>query len=153
MDSKLWTAEHVAMSETWWQPARHNLGQIVAEFPALRLLTLRTFDLLATSCVSLPEGPRRVLNLTKSAKRLTVHADTPHTHLWFTDKYRMLLGAEALHCQGVAYPDPHNLGRADNKLLPHLAGNAFHTGRLASTMLCTMVAMGVALLRKEVKIR
>ena len=131
----------------------------LADVPGLRLLKNWQFDiLLLLGVLEFPSKTRCMIDLSQSLNRARMSTTgdiigcvTPKMHQWLTDRARFLHGSEALALQGIHYGprQEHLTNEYSSEFLQDLAGNAFHSGCMAATVIATIVAVGVALLRQR----
>lgn len=122
------------------------------EYPGIKDLTKRSFDVLIMNGAEFPEIVRRLIDVSQSAGRAkSTRADllqcvTPKMAVYMTDLCRLITGQEALRAQGLSWGvkgDAHLMGFT-NDLLLDLAGNAFHSGCCAAMLLAMFATVGVA---------
>lgn len=129
-----------------------DLDDVQREYPGVKDLTKRSFDLLIMNGVKFPETVRRIIDVSQSAGRARATMSdmlpcvTPKMAVYMTDRCRLITGQEALRSQGLSWGverDARLMGFT-NELLLDLAGNAFHSGCCAAMLLSMFATVGVA---------
>jgi len=131
------------------------------KLPGFRAMVKRQMDVyvLATGSETFPATKEcRFIDISQSIGRArecmtpeVLACASPRQEVWISDRSRFLHGLESLAFQGIHYQDRHHEagGNFSSDALAKLAGNAFHSGCMAATVLATMIAVGVALLQSR----
>ncbi|CAK0898717.1 unnamed protein product [Prorocentrum cordatum] len=160
-----WVAAHAGAATknaamlTQTRISKDTLEDIAKNYPGVRSLAKRQFDMLVLAGMSPPCKQRRFLDLSQNLARTRQSAAaeskyipcvTPRMEMWITDLARCVHGIESMGFQGIHFGKAHHVAKNySSSFLLDLSGNAFHTGCMAACTMATFTAVGVALLRKK----
>jgi site-specific DNA-cytosine methylase len=126
--------------EWWVSPVPHS--SVFVEFPLLKNITYRQFDILRLHGFQFPDERGRQIDLGQSGQRAKVHEKTrssivtPGCSIYLGSRCRFAHGIECMHMQSIHYGSNHqHLAKYLEPLLRDLAGNAWECTCAASMVI------------------
>jgi site-specific DNA-cytosine methylase len=131
--------------ETFQDRANYRVPdhEVIAQFPWLRKLSVRQFEMLHLKGVRcFPESLPRIIDVSQQLSFCYTSKDimqcvTPEGIKYMTHKCRALMGVEALQLQGMYFPRDVT-DKFSNDLLSSLAGNAFEASCCAAMIFSSL---------------
>jgi len=159
-----WELKHLQHSirngTEWWHSSIAD-ADMKAKHPGVCALTKRELDVLSQLGVAIgdPAASDHHANIVDTSQSLSqtrkflagggMFCLTPGMRAWVTVKNRFLHGIEAMYMQGICFPPAqqqllHDRKHFTSEELTNLAGNAFHTGCCACSILTLLTTLATA---------